>query len=81
MRALGWGLGLLGAAIIVVGIFLALRPVLGMYSNALSDPLSDPAVQESAVPAAMRTGIIVAACGVPFCAVGAVLRVRARLVK
>jgi hypothetical protein len=79
MRALGWGLGLLGAAIMIVGVALALRPVLGMYSNALSDPLQDPAIKESAVPTAMRTGLIVASCGVPVSILGVFFRVRAAL--
>lgn len=79
----GFTLLLVGIAIIVFGMFLALRPVVAMYQEAMTDPMGSEAqhsgqqdVLDSAkddVPKKMFRGIAIAAVGLVPLLIGTVL--------
>lgn len=73
---LGILLTLVGVAILVSGIGLALAQVLGMYDAALNNPLKDNP-GEAAVPATMMRYILIGCAGIPFLVIGKILLIMA----
>lgn len=66
---LGFVLMLIGGGIMLFGIVLALRQLLGLYQGVLDDPLGQPAGAEEAVQQGMFRGVAIGAVGVvPFIA-------------
>ncbi len=80
-RAVGWALLLVGIAVVCVGIYLALSPVIAMYQTAMDDPMKDTPVTASAregeegkaLAAQMFKGVIVGAFGLPLTFAGTIL--------
>lgn len=74
MRALfGIGLSLIGAAIIVYGMWHALQELSGLYQGALNDPLGQPDGAEKAIASNMMKHVGTAMVGAPFLIAGTVL--------
>jgi hypothetical protein len=73
-RAIAILLLVIGLIVVVVGVFMALRPVLSVYESAMSDPLSDKGPQDGKeVSRAMIPGLITAAIGLPMVLVGSIM--------
>ncbi|HZW08865.1 MAG TPA: hypothetical protein VFF69_03095 [Phycisphaerales bacterium] len=68
MRMLsGLILMLAGAGVMLYGIWLALRQLVGLYQGAMSDPLGQPEGTEAAAQQGMIEGVKIGAVGVvPF---------------
>lgn len=64
---IGLFLMLLGGAIVLAGMGIALRQLIGLYAGVLDDPLGQPEGTEDAAQQAMFRGLILGATGVlPF---------------
>lgn len=73
---------LVGGAVVLLGIGLAVKPVIDLYRANLDDPMGQPEGAERRVPLDMRKGLIVGAAGVVPFMIGSVLvkmEVRRRL--
>lgn len=73
MRLLGWILMLVGGAVVVYGIYLALSALVGLYQANLADPLNQPENAESQVSRAMLRGVLVGAGGAPVLLAGVIM--------
>jgi hypothetical protein len=62
-----------GAAIMLYGIFLALRELIGLYQGVMEDPLGQPEGTEDAVQHGMFRGLKIGAIGVVPFLIGVVL--------
>jgi len=76
---------LIGLAVTLTGVGLALRELIGLYAAMLDSPLDQPEGFEAHVSRAMLTGVLIGACGLPILLTGSVLlagaRRRARLAR
>lgn len=75
---LGLFLMLVGAGIMLVGMFLALRSLVGLYQGVLDDPMGDHQPAGAAEPGdiaqqGMYHGVIFGAIGVPPFIIGVVM--------
>jgi hypothetical protein len=65
--AFGFILMLAGGAVMLYGIYLALRQLIGLYQGVMTDPLGQPEGTEAAVQQGMIDGVKIGAVGVvPF---------------
>jgi predicted phage tail protein len=79
MRSFGWLCTILGALLMIAGVVVALRPLIEVYSGALSDPLADTGASDGpSVAKAMAPGLVLAGVGLPLALVGLALRIRSR---
>jgi ascorbate-specific PTS system EIIC-type component UlaA len=77
-KSVGILLMVAGAAVIVVGLYVALSAFAGMYASNLSDPLNQPEGAEANVKGEMMRGVIIGAAGAPVFIAGRVLMLVAR---
>lgn len=75
---LGLFLMLVGAGIMLVGMFLALRSLVGLYKGVLDDPMGDHQPAGAAEPGdiaqqGMYQGVIFGAIGIPPFLIGVVM--------
>jgi hypothetical protein len=70
---IGLVLSLAGAAVVIVGIGMAVHELIGLYQGAINDPMHEPQGGEKAVSARMIHGVLIGAAGVPFLIIGSVL--------
>jgi hypothetical protein len=73
---LGLILTLIGIAILVYGVGMALMQVVGMYDAALNHPLDDRP-GESGIPGTMLRFVLIGCVGIPFLVAGKVLLIMA----
>ena len=70
---IGLVLVLVGGAIALVGIGIALHAIIGLYAGAMSDPLNQPEGTEVAVKDQMIRGAIIGLAGGPFLVAGGLM--------
>lgn len=72
-KYLGLALVLLGGAIMITGMGLALTPLIDLYRNNLEHPLDEPATPESQTKSRMLRGVYVGAAGAPLMIAGSIM--------
>lgn len=72
-KYLGLSLLLLGGAIMLTGIGLALTPLFELYRDSLEHPLDEPATPESETRPRMMRGVYVGAAGAPLMIAGSIM--------
>lgn len=72
-KYLGLAFLLLGGAIMLTGMGLALAPLVELYRNNLEHPLDEPATPESQTKSRMMRGVYVGAAGAPLMVAGSIM--------
>lgn len=72
-KYLGLALLLLGGAIMLSGIGLALSPLVDLYRSNLEHPLDEPATPESQTKSRMLNGVYLGAAGAPLMIAGSII--------
>lgn len=72
-KYLGLALLLLGGAIMLTGLALAVTPLIELYRNNLEHPLDEPATPETQTKPRMMKGVYVGAAGAPLMIAGSIM--------
>ncbi|MCC6952257.1 MAG: hypothetical protein IT433_12545 [Phycisphaerales bacterium] len=72
-KYLGLGLLLLGGAIMLTGLALAVSPLIELYRNNLEHPLDEPATPQAQTKPRMMRGVYVGAAGAPLMIAGSIM--------